>query len=545
LPRALALVLLCLGMFLPGIASLPPIDRDEARYAQASRQMLATGDLVDIRFQEEPRHKKPVGIYWLQSAFAAVAGLADDPPIWVFRLVSVAGATAAVLLLYWTGGALFGREAALVGAVGLAGIFGLAFEARIAKTDAVLLACAVLAQGALAQVYVARSRGATPGGHLAWLFWIGQGVGILVKGPIVPLLSILTVAVLAVLDRRIAWLKDLKPLRGLALLAAMVAPWLIAITIRSDGAFWQASVGQDLGAKLASGQESHGAPPGYFAITWSLYVWPFGLLAVVAGLKALNRLRDDAALRFCLAWAIPFWLVLEVVPTKLPHFVLPAYPAFLLLLGWGLTSPDARATVLNRWQTWFSWLTMAGLAIATLALLALAIAAPVAMDAGITGWNVLAAVAGLAAAWLGSGLGRPTAPVRRVGGAAVAAAVAYASFYAGIAPSFDRLWVSARTAAAFQATKPCGESILASARLHEPSLVFLAGTATKLTGPEGAAQHLASGPCAVAAIDVSDRDAFDAAVSDLGVATRELASVEGRNYSNGRQLTLTLLATRD
>lgn len=541
----LALLVLCLGMFLPGIASFAPTDRDESRYAQASRQMLASGDLVDIRFQQEPRYKKPIGIYWLQSAAATIAGLAEDPPIWVFRLVSVAGATAAVLLLYWTGIALFGREAALVGAIALAGIFGLAFEARIAKTDATLLACALLAQGALAQVYVARGRGETPGGHLAWLFWIGQGLGILVKGPIVPLLSLLTVAALALHDRRIGWLKHLKPLRGFGLLLVMVAPWLIAITIRSDGAFWQASVGEDLGSKVASGQESHGAPPGYFALTWSLYVWPFGFLAVVAGLKALNRLRDDAALRFCLAWAIPFWLVLELVPTKLPHYVIPAYPGFLLLLGWGLTSAEARSAMLHRWQMWFSWLTMAGLAVATLALVGLAIAAPIAMEAGITGWNVVAVIAALAAAWFGTGLGPQMPPVRRVTGAAVAAAVAYASFYAGVAPSFDRLWVSARTAAAFQETKPCAGSVLASAELHEPSLVFLAGTETMLTDPQGAARHLATGPCAVAAIDASDREAFDEALTELGLAARELASVEGRNYSNGRSLALTLWAVAE
>ena len=65
------LVLLSLACFLPGFASLQPMDRDEPRYAQASKQMLETGDFVDIRFQDEARHKKPVGIYWLQSATVA------------------------------------------------------------------------------------------------------------------------------------------------------------------------------------------------------------------------------------------------------------------------------------------------------------------------------------------------------------------------------------------------------------------------------------------------------------------------------------------
>ena len=70
---ALLLVLLSLALFLPGFASLQPMDRDEPRFAQATKQMLETGDFVAIRFQEEARNKKPVGVYWLQAGFVAGA----------------------------------------------------------------------------------------------------------------------------------------------------------------------------------------------------------------------------------------------------------------------------------------------------------------------------------------------------------------------------------------------------------------------------------------------------------------------------------------
>ena len=67
--RAIAFLTLCgLLLFLPGFFNIPPIDRDEARFAQATKQMVETGDFVDIRFQDDVRYKKPVGIYWLQSA---------------------------------------------------------------------------------------------------------------------------------------------------------------------------------------------------------------------------------------------------------------------------------------------------------------------------------------------------------------------------------------------------------------------------------------------------------------------------------------------
>ena len=72
--RAMVFLVLCgLVFFLPGFFNMPPIDRDEARFAQATKQMVETGDFVDIRFQDEVRYKKPVGIYWLQAAAVETA----------------------------------------------------------------------------------------------------------------------------------------------------------------------------------------------------------------------------------------------------------------------------------------------------------------------------------------------------------------------------------------------------------------------------------------------------------------------------------------
>src|SRR5688572_24307219 len=101
--RACAVLLLfALACFLPGFVSLQPMDRDEPRYAQASKQMLETGDFVDIRFQDEARHKKPVGVYWMQAATVGIAeslGVADArTTIAFYRIPSLLGALATVLL---------------------------------------------------------------------------------------------------------------------------------------------------------------------------------------------------------------------------------------------------------------------------------------------------------------------------------------------------------------------------------------------------------------------------------------------------------------
>src|SRR4051812_23076987 len=89
--RAVAFLTVCgLLFFLPGFFNIPPVDRDEARFAQATKQMVETGDFVDIRFQDDVRYKKPVGIYWLQSSVvetASALGLQRAAVrIWLYRV---------------------------------------------------------------------------------------------------------------------------------------------------------------------------------------------------------------------------------------------------------------------------------------------------------------------------------------------------------------------------------------------------------------------------------------------------------------------------
>src|SRR3984885_11501051 len=92
--RAVAiLVLVSLILFLPGFFQIPPVDRDEAYFAQATKQMIETGDYVDIRYQDDIRYRKPVGIYWLQAAVVNTASALGVPhalaKIWLYRVPSL------------------------------------------------------------------------------------------------------------------------------------------------------------------------------------------------------------------------------------------------------------------------------------------------------------------------------------------------------------------------------------------------------------------------------------------------------------------------
>src|SRR6201998_3905154 len=138
---AIVLALLSLLTFLPGIFQIPPVDRDEAYFAQATKQMIETGDYVDIRYQDDVRYRKPVGIYWLQAAVVNTARALGFPKarttIWLYRLPSLIGAIGAVLATYWCALAFVSRRGAVLAALMLMSSSILGVEGRLAKTDAV------------------------------------------------------------------------------------------------------------------------------------------------------------------------------------------------------------------------------------------------------------------------------------------------------------------------------------------------------------------------------------------------------------------------
>lgn len=541
------LVLVALAFFLPGIFSVPPVDRDEARFAQASKQMLETGEVVDIRFQDEARHKKPVGIYWAQVAAATAWGAVTfeppaSAPIWVYRLPSLIGACLAVLLTFRIGRRLFGSSAGALAALMLAGCLLLGVEARTAKTDALLLAAILLAQSALAELYMNLREGRPSGVGLAIAFWLGVGLAALLKGPIVLLVAGGTILGLLVYERRAAWLKGLRPWPWLLLALAVFLPWLIAIAIATDGAFFTEAVGHDLLGKLAGGQESHGAPPGLYLVLAFVTFWPFSLLLGLAVPWAwLSRRRPAVA--FCLAWLLPTWLVFELVPTKLPHYVLPVYPALAILCAAAVREaalvPGALAA-----RGWAGWLRFASLLVFLAICLLLAVGmlgAPLYLEGTLLWTGVAAAVvlAVLAAAVLRLRPQRGNeAGVLALG---VGAWLLYLLAWPGVVPRLDSLWLSPRVAAALAEHRLCPGGAFASTGYSEPSLIFLTATDTRLGDPARAAATLSEDPaCNLALVAGEQEAAFREALGEAAGRLQALTTVEGLNYSKGKELELTL-----
>jgi len=532
---AVVLVVVSLLAFLPGFFQIPPTDRDEARFAQATKQMVETGDYIDIRFQDEVRYKKPVGIYWLQAAFVRAGEALGIPhartKIWLYRMPSLLGAIGAVLLTYWTALAFVPRRYALLAGLMLAGSILLSVEARLAKTDAMLLFTIVAAMGALARAYLGRVETAdgVAGLVLPAIFWTALAAGMLLKGPIILMIVGLAAATLVIFDRSARWLLLLRPTLGIPWFGLLVLPWFAAIMTRAGDVFLAESVGRDMLPKLFSPQEGHGAPPGFYLLLFWLTFWPAAPLAALAAPAAWAERRERPA-AFLLAWLVPAWIVFELVVTKLPHYVLPLYPAMAILI--------ARAMWHGTLAT-SPWLTRALLGWPIIAAV-VPIAAVVALvtmrqQLGLLAWpfGAAAMIFGFMAWRYYDMEGAEKSLVRAVS----ASVLILIAVFGVIMPSLRPLFPSA-TLSRLLGSDACEYKVIASAGYHEPSLVFLLGTSIRLTDGGGAAEALRDGPCRFALIESREQRAFVQRAEAIGLLYASVVRVDGVNISNGRPLSI-------
>jgi len=535
---AALLIVFSLIAFLPGVFQIPPVDRDEARFAQATKQMVESGEYVDIRFQDEVRYKKPVGIYWLQAA-AVKAGEALGLPnarttIWLYRLPSLAGAIGAVLLTYWAALAFVVRRAALLAALMMASSILLGVEARLAKTDAMLLFTSVAAMGAMARIYLSSRR--MPDVAVGWIMpailWTALAGGVLLKGPLILMFVVLAALTLSILDRSGRWIWSLRPLSGLIWLMVLVSPWFIAIVAKSGDSFFVQAIGQDMLAKVTSGQEAHGAPPGFYLALFWVTFWPGCVLAGLAAPMVWKARREPGA-QFLLAWLIPSWLVFEIVMTKLPHYVLPLYPAIAILIA-GILEPDS--LIKKRWLVrgtvgWFVFPSVVAVAVVVGFVM-------IGRDLGIVAWPFAATalIFGLFAWWLYEVDGAERALLRGMMASVFIAITVYAVTF----PSLPALFPSALIADEVRGVG-CGQpQVAATLAYQEPSLVFMLGTGTRFSDGAGAAEFLRQGPCHFALIDARSERSFVQRADSIGLRYTLTARIEGFNISIGRQISSAL-----
>ncbi len=526
----LVIALLLLACALPGFFALQPLDRDESRFAQATTQMFESRDFIRISFQDEPRNKKPIGIHWLQAISVGALGGPEARIIQAFRIPSLLGALLCAFAVFKMGALLFSRREGLIAGCAIACGLLLSTEAGIAKTDAALAGFT-----ALAYLGMAGARMEIPLKFSPWLFWLGFGMTALIKGPIGPLIIVLSILVLLVWEKNGRWLKGLVHWPAIGLAFVIVVPWYVAIWQATGGQFFSDAIGQDLAPKLAGKSENPSVPPGAHLLLSPLIMWP-GSILIPAAIWAGWTLRKDPRTRFLLAWAIPGWLLFEAAPAKLAHYTLPVHGAILLLGAIGLMA--------GAWQkAWVKWVGIALFALGGVILAAL----PVVISNDIApSYKSQASV--ISAVLVVGLLTALTLTVRRsklvglgLAGIAVVTSVAIKGVFV---PRIAELNLSARVSEALEyanlhprlsAGKP---GPLIGFGYQEPSLIFLTRSDSALATLEGAANAAKIGSGLV--VEKSHLEKLDQALRRRGLAiSREnLPVIQGTNYSKGDEVTL-------
>lgn len=575
-PAGLVLVALLLAVYLPGFFSIPVVDRDEARFAQASRQMFESlalpGNQLDTRpFErdasgrltggahagglavpmvgERPRLAKPPLIYWLQTASAAVL-TAGDPladRIWHYRVPSLLSAIAACLLT-WRLGVSMGRARTGWLAAALLGVCPIVvWDAHQARADQLLFA---VTTGAMAALFAIRSAALRDPDARGWVapfaFWIAVGLGVLTKGPITPMIALLAALTISWVARDWRWLRHTRPFVGLAIVAAMLAPWLIAtadaVGFETLARIW---VDETLG-RSAAPKEGHWGPPGYHFVLLALLFWPGSLLTLHAlgrtarrsvrlppGQSRRVRWKDrapgDPDALFLIAWIVPAWLVFEAVGTKLPHYPMPLYPAVALATAWAVVDLADRVTNAVRPLP-----PLGGLIIWVLLGLGLTAAAPVAV--ATLGRNPVLAAGATAGALAAVGLVLAAAAaarrqhlIRAHALAILAAAVFAANLLQFVLPRTEPLRVTAGLGELIANAPP--DAPVGAVGYNEDSLTFATRARVEPLRPGDALAWAEAHPDGVLIMPGEQPPP---------VGWSALGSVRGVNYSKGERVDLTV-----
>ena len=343
----------CVVFHILGTWSLPLVDRDEPRFAEASREMIGRGNYIVPYFNNQLRLDKPPLTYWAQVASYHVFGEND----FAARFPSaIAAALTALSIVVWgrrMGGEKLGWWAAIIFTLSLQTFV----HAKAAVADMWLVLFMTLAHWA---GYELLYRSDTNNEHRTlnlnnrrflwwWIFYLSLGLGFLAKGPIA-WTPLLTVAVVIIYTRDWQLLRRFRFVSGILLTLLVVALWGIPALIQTHGEFFSIGIGRHVIGRSLTTMEGHGANslgvyvlllPFYFVTVFvSFFPWSIKLPWLVrklwrnreAGVGAPGYNGNPIDI-YLLAGIAVIFVIFTLVSTKLPHYTLPAFPLLALLLA--------------------------------------------------------------------------------------------------------------------------------------------------------------------------------------------------------------------
>ena len=536
------IILIILALF-SGQYSIPPIDRDEARFAQASSQMIQSGDYVNIKFQDEIRAKKPIGIYWLQAFSAKIFGQED---IGSYRIPSLLSSIITLVFVGLITRLIFPLYQTLIVTLLFASSIVFMGEAHLAKTDATLLCLICVQQYFLLKIILHQENTFKLKYLYPILVWLTFSFGVLVKGPISIAILFPTVIAFCIIQKSISLIKSLRPIIGLLICTLVILPWFLAIDEATNGMFLQKAFQEDFFSKLESGQEGHGALPGTHLLTLSISIWPVATFLPCLILFSLQN-RTNIIIKFLLCWILPFWVIIELIPTKLLHYPLPVLPAIAILAIGGLLQfksniKKIKSALVRKFTYMSSILFSFGGIILSGGIFYISSKFNIENDNILTFFTILLVLIAIVIFILSHTLifnfKTLYLDISKSFYNILLAIIALASIfniinYNFVLPKLDYLHPSN---AIIKKLKKVKADAVASSGYHEPSLVFLLNGDVLLSDPHEVAIFMAEGKNNVALIEKSDLKQFLETTNDLNLKIKEISIVKGFNIAKGRHV---------
>lgn len=317
------LLLALLLAFVWGFWTPPLYDLDEGAFTEATREMMESGNYVSIYLNGEPRHDKPVLIYWLQAASVTVFGLNE----FALRLPSVLAAIGWVWALFAFARRFTDVRTANVAAIVLTLALYVSLIAKAAVADALLHLFLALAMFDIYRYSQEPSRQV----HLRIFAWLG--LGFLTKGPVAVFFPFLVSALFYLsYGRWKDWLKQVFDPAGLAIFVAIVLPWHIAVYLDTGWAFFEGFYLHHNVSRYADPMEGHSGGIFYYVFVAPLVLMPFAVWFITAVTK-MGRVKDDALDRYLWIWFFSVLIVFSFSGTKLPHYLLYGMSGVVLLMA--------------------------------------------------------------------------------------------------------------------------------------------------------------------------------------------------------------------
>jgi 4-amino-4-deoxy-L-arabinose transferase-like glycosyltransferase len=352
-PR-LTLVILALLWLLPGNAQLPLIDRDEPRFAYATQEMIDRGDNFVPTFNGEWRFDKPPLVYWWMRAHYMIFGYHDFSA----RLHSVEATILVVLLVFGFASRMYDKKVGFWSAFAFLTCLQTFLHGRLCVADMPMMVFIVAAQWAAWELLKK--------GTWFWniVFWGSVALGFTTKWIVPPAVVGLGVLVFCALTKRWPPVKNFKPIFGVLFFCAIILAWAIPAWMETNGDFFKVGIGEHVFVRGLEAFNKRGYTPFFYLLTAFVSLMPW--MAFAGGMFANIKNQWDARLKYLLGSTAIIYLVFSLAQTQLMHYVLPAFPLFIIALV-GVTKLELP---IGKWaRRFFHFVSYAGVVIFSLMVL--------------------------------------------------------------------------------------------------------------------------------------------------------------------------------